>query len=393
MTPHSSAPLFVGIDIGAHAIQICTSAGHNENLSLADRWNEYLMQLLGPRPIVALEPTGRHYSAPVIHVLDDLGALILQVDHATTKRYRQAHVSNHKTDFIDALTLRLIAEQHFSGEPIRGVKLLNVAAEDLTTALRALIDDYLRADTSIRRIANRTKQLAHHIWPALSQRFDTYLRAVEVGAVTPQQLHDLAASFATTNRLDLPPQYHHGRARNALLQLVAEVPLRARISIPYDSLIAQQAAQLRELTAQKQYTLTNIIAVIEDPELKAVTELWRTVPGNSDFAIAALHAAIHCRAHEATGDELRGALGFYPQEYTSGSTSHKKQPIRGYKPARRALHLWTMTLLSRNSRPNPIADYFDRQKARNKPHAFQAARGKLVRVLAGIARRGEPCNW
>jgi hypothetical protein len=121
--------------------------------------------------------------------------------------------------------------------------------------------------------------------------------------------------------------------------------------------------------------------------------LWLTVPSASTYAIAALHAATHCRAETFSGDQLRAALGFYPQKVWSGNKTASKQPMAGYKPARHALHLWAMRLMKEKARPNPIADYFDRRKAEGAKYALPAARGKLARILAGIARGGQPCRW
>lgn len=388
MTP--AAPLFVGIDIGAHAIQIATSTGHNENMHLDGDWPGYLGRLLGTRPIVALEPTGRHYSAPIVRVLDSLNALILQVDHATTKRYRLAHVSTHKTDALDAETLMLIARDHLAGQHVRGVKLYDAEAEALTVALRSTIDAYLKIDTERTRTRNRLKQLTYHVWPALSAKLDTYLRAIQAGAVTPAQLRELAAECQAP---PYPELYEHHSSRGALRWLVAQLPDALTMPPLFDQLISEQAHHLAVTEAQKEIFGPRLDQLIYQPAIAQTTVLWETVPSSGSLSIATLHAAAHCQADTLSDGQLAATLGFYPQQRASGSSSSSKQQMFGYKPARRMLHLWAMALLSPNERPNPVSDYNDRLKARNHPHAFQATRAKLLAILSGIARSGEPCRW
>jgi transposase len=398
-TPSAEAPvllagrLYVGIDIGAGSIQVATSAGTNENLALEPGWPSALTALVGPRPVAAFEPTGRHYSNPIVRVLDDLGATLLQVDHSTTKRYRLAHVSTHKTDAIDARTLMMIAREHLNGNPVRGVKLHDPAAEQLTTALRAALSAYRRAKTDSTRTQNRIKQLAYGVWPELAERKAIYERAASAGAVTPAQIVELARRCEEESPSSLPSEYQHGMARNALISLAQGIP--ARLSMPpgYEDLLAYEHAHLRHSEARAAVLEKHLEELISQPRILSVTMVWLTIPAASTYAVAALHAAAHCRAESFSGDQLRAALGFYPQQVWSGTKKATRQPMAGYKPARAALHLWTMRLLKDANRPNPIADYFDRRKAEGAKYAFPAARSKLARVLAGIARGGEPCRW
>lgn len=65
----------------------------------------------------------------------------------------------------------------------------------------------------------------------------------------------------------------------------------------------------------------------------------------------------------------------------------------GYRPARAALHIWTMALLDKGAPPNPIRDYWQKAKADSHRYAYQAARAKLVRLIAGIARSGQPFQY
>ncbi len=383
--------MHAGIDISAGSITIATPTT-TKTIFLNGDWLTPLSLIVPPGAIVALEPTGRHYSAPIITALHRLGAEVLQVDHATTKSYRETHISSHKTDSIDAATLLAIAIAH-TVSPIRGVKRLNIQAEALTDALRITIEAHRRATKDAVRATNRLKQLAYNVWPSLADAPNTYLRAIKAGYTTPSQLHELAASFATTPTAKLPIQYAAASARAALLRLIKTLPPDLPTPPSYDYLVTTLAQSLSTAQAQQDELIKHLETLIHEPSIAKTTTLWQTVPSASTLAIAALHAAAHCQAHLMPPNQLRSVVGFHPQRNQSGSSSITAQTLKGYRPARAALHLWTMILLREQAPPNPIRSYFQARKAEGYTYAFQAARGKLVRVLAGIATHGQPCNW
>jgi transposase len=394
----------VGIDIGADTIFVCTPTTR-QAIQLADGWHTQLAALVrcdGKTPLIALEPTGRHYSAPIIGVLNRCGAAVIQVDHAITKDYRAAHVGPHKTDAHDADALMRLAIEWADprpepdgkpGKKPRGCKLLIPDAEALTSALRATIQGYRRAKKQQTQTLNRLRQLAHHIWPSLGQHLDTYLRAISAGAVTPQQLHALAAGLKAAKKDRQPQAYLDGRARAPLYRLAASIPDDVVAPAMFEGAILMLTAELDDCARKLDGLDTSLASFIHVPELCQVTEAWQTVPRNSTIAIAALHAAAHCQAENYSPDQLRGALGFHPQQHHSGQKEEDEQNMKGYRPARGALHIWTISLLSQDAPPNPIRDYWQQHKEHGHRYAFQAARGKLVRVLAGIAQSGEPCYW
>jgi hypothetical protein len=390
MSAHPRQQL-VGLDVGAESLYVATQTT-SQLILLDDIWPQVLADICGHNPIVALEPTGRHYSAPIVTFLDTLGATLLQVDHATTKHYRQVFIATDKTDAHDATALMHIADEYRT-RPIRGVKLLNPAAESLTSALRVTIQAHQRAIKDQTRATNRLRQLAHHIWPSLSQHIETYLRAVSVNAVTPCELHALAASFQTAAHADLPAPYQDGRSRAPLLKLVATLPADLDAPLMFNVIIPAIAKERRDAAEKIHFYEGLLSAVIVESHLRDVTRSWKSVPRCSLTAIASLHAAAHCNASSMDGDQLRGAIGFHPQRHQSGSQDTSSQALRGYRPARGALHLWTMQLLASTAPPNPIRDYWQQKKAEGHKYAFQAARGKLTRVLAALAQSGESCNW
>lgn len=161
----------------------------------------------------------------------------------------------------------------------------------------------------------------------------------------------------------------------------------------FEQLIAEQVEHLAATDTRKENFEQRIDELIYQPAIAQTSTLWETVPASGSFTLASLHAATHCQVTTLTENQLSGVIGFFPQQFASGSSSTSSQKMFGYKPARRELHMWAMRLLNPANRPNPIADYNDRQKMRGHKYAFQATRAKLLAVLGGIARNGEPCRW
>ena len=390
-----AVPVIAGIDVASGSFQLSIpSAGLNVAIPMneGEWWNE-LAYHLPQASVVGIEPTGRHYSAPIVNVLHLLRCVVYQVDHQTTKRYRQAHVSLNKDDALDAYSIALLTSDYHANRNVRGVRRLYPQSELLTTALRTLIQAHRRAAKELRRVENRVKQMAYHMWPSLADKFDAYLRAVSVGAVTPAQIVELARNLPTVKKSERPAAYSHGASRNALYRLAATIPDGVTAPPLFQRIIVRELANIQHAQQAIAELDEELEALIHVEELETVTAAWLTVPGAGTLAVATLHAACHASAIQMSGDQLRGALGFYPQNFNSGAVKIANQPMRGYKPARGAIHLWTVQLLKENNQPNPVAEAFHRAKTNGSQYALAAARGRLVRILAGIARSGQPCRW
>lgn len=225
-------PAHVGIDIGADAIHVATSYEPRDKvqvIALTDTdWFEQLSAIVHVGCIVALEPTGWHYSAPIVAALQQIGALVLRVEHRITGKVRELRISGAKRDLTDAQALCYIAT-HQARDQFRGVRPAEPETENRVTALRLLVWSYVRATKEKTRTQNRIRQLAHSIWPSLDNRLEIYLRAVKHGAATPAELRALVADLkevdaAKGHKQKYPTSYNHKTSRANLYSLVETLP-------------------------------------------------------------------------------------------------------------------------------------------------------------------------
>lgn len=111
--------MFVGIDVGAHGVYVCRSDVSKfaskwpvSSVKLTAGWWVKLHELCQDADVIALEPTGV-YSRPLLSFFAatyPAGKSIVEVSHAVTRRFREAHISDTKTDKLDAQALALIAK-------------------------------------------------------------------------------------------------------------------------------------------------------------------------------------------------------------------------------------------------------------------------------------------
>jgi transposase len=394
----ANAPPTIGIDIGATNLHVALSPHPKipvEVIDLTDpRWFERLINLIPPNAAVAFEPTGGHYSAPLLAVLDQIGCTALQVEHRTTNRARDYRISGVKKDMTDAQALCYIALQWQIGTPPRGVRKADPTALAKVRGLRVLVWAYFRANKECTRSTNRLKQIAHSIWPILGQHLDTYLRAVAAGFVTPTELRDLAMLLndlhanRITNQL-WPDGYHHHTSRRALQGLVKSLPAWLNGDQMREA-ITVEANSLAERIPIRDQLERLVSTIVRDEPFTRLTDLWLTIPSAGLMDIATIHVATSGQANLITRDQFRAALGCHPQESQSGETKQAKMARQGFRPAKALTHMWVMRLLTDSQRPNRIAKAFDDKKARSEKDQMHAGRQQLCDILSGIARNGTP---
>ncbi len=388
---------YLGIDIGKNTIHVCTpdeGPARRWPVTIIDleapNWHQNLAALVTPgETIAAIEPTGWHYSRPIIAVLQDLGTSILHVAHHASKATRAANISSQKTDINDARALAVKAVEYATTNQAVGVKVIPPELNDLLISLRLTISALLRTKQLRSRSINRLDAYARGIWPSLSLHRNTWLRAVAVGAICPDELHALAERvkrYPIILKAEERNAYASAKARNSLRKLTADLPI---MPVPADlrEAIIKNFTHLQEAEEEIARLTETLNSLIQHPLLVDVTRAWQTAPAWSPTELATLHAACNCHAQDFSADEFRAAVGCHPSRQESGQITEAKATKRGYRPAKAALHLWTERLLSPAApQPNPISEYFYRLKAENKPFAIHSTRGKLARILSGLAR-------
>lgn len=389
-SPPSQLPA-LGIDIGAAQLHVAWSPDPRQAVEVLELesqdWQDRLIALVPPGATVAYEPTGWHYSAPVVAVLHHIGCTVLQVEHRITGMVRTLRVSGVKKDMTDAQALAYIAATHASA-PMRGVHTSLPNIDNRVTSLRMLIWAHVRAVKERTRTANRLRQMAHSVWPALDQKLTVYLRAIRAGAITPAELRGLAIELDTDEEAR-PTDYNHATRRRELAALVAALPPWLDVSYLRDT-IQREAIALEHHNDQVTEIADLINAAIHEEPFAQVSALWSTIPAAGPFWLAALHVATHGHAADLTIGEFKASVGSHPHISQSGETADSSAARQGFKPAKVALYIWTMTLIRMGD--NPVAATFERRKDAGQGFGIQAARAKLCASLYGVAKNGTTYN-
>lgn len=392
-------PEAIGIDIGARYMHVAFADGVSPAVIPLTKpnWIDRLQALIPPGAIVALEPTGWYYSAPILRVLDHIGATALIVEHSQTGHVRNLHVKKVKTDRTDAHALRHIAATHAVVNYL-GVTRAVLRSDKSSLRLRRLIYAYYRADKEKTRATNRLRQLAYAVHPPLGLSHKAYFIAVQHGFITPDDLRILASQIETyqatprreRGEINLPEDFKDGRVARPLLKLIASLPEWLHEDDLRD-LIFREGKALRYFRRQRREIEEMIEAEIAaNPTFARLYQLWSSVPSSGVMRIAAVISATH-GVTTIPIEQFRAALGVHPKLSQSGETTERVKSRPGFKLAKGAIHLWTMGLISAGkTTPNPIYETFRRHEARGHKGAFFAARAKLANILWGIARTGKP---
>lgn len=386
--------IHVGIDIGKSTLVTARShpadPPHKWPITCIDlenpAWWQELRALVPSGCIVTAEPTGTHYLTPILTALTGKNAHIWQIPTTATKHIRAVHISSGKSDRTDAQALALAATWIAQGRHVHGAYPLDSELDDSVSSLRALLNNHARLTKQRTRALNQLDQLGHSMWPALVQKKDAWLRACSVGAITPDEVRDLAADA------DQHPAYKHGATRKALRTLADRlppgIPARDSTRLAVQELVALVAALSAQIAANSELVTVAVLA----PPYEEVTRRWMTVPyavpqygelpGNL-LSLAALHVATRGHVLTFSIDEFKAAVGAHPKTRQSGDSITRDKVKKGYRPAMTALRMWTLTLISPKTRDNPVRRYHARLKT---PYRTQAAVNKLARILWGVAR-------
>jgi hypothetical protein len=388
--PPAQPAVAVGIDIGAKSLMLAFADPLTPPrgwLTLKIEYNDpdwwrVLLSQIAPNAVVALEPTGWHYSAPIIALLKERRVVI--ANHQLTKWIRSAEVSAAKNDKLDAVALALIALRTYQGSPPRGLQQPNPDMDEHLTRLRLLVNTYARHTRQSTRATNLLHQLAHAIFPTLNQRFTTWLGLAGRGVVTPAEI------VAYTTTADF--RALHGTARRHIQSLADSLPTDLHVSWAaaenINFIVEEQLIRSTEVERVR----TDIFQTIIAPPFNVVTELLRTVPMANDIAIAAIHVATNglliTAPQTVTRDRMRALVGLNPITSQSGNLERAKAVKKGYRPALNALYMWTQQLVRDTTEDNPVRRAHDAYEARGKKHPFRAARAKLVDTLRAAVLHG-----
>lgn len=382
----ATATVYAGIDIGKETIHVATGYTRRDKvtqISLKDpEWHVKLCQIVPPRSIAVLEPSGWYYAAPIVNCLFEHDVETHLIQGSVTGAIREAKIAGIKTDSTDARALAYAAK-HI--DEMRGTHPIN--PEDLSDALalRALIRAYDRAEREATRATNRLHQICHSVAPAFSTHLETYMRAVEIGIIQPKDIRSAAQKISEGETI---PNLNHRTTKEKLHQLAASIPHWIEETSMAEIIISEATARYTHMQRKEELAML-INEMIHRPTFRRLTELWRTIPYAGIMDIAKIHAATYGNAHLMTLHQMKANCGSYPEIKASGKTDARRATKRGFRPAKTALFLW-IRRMQMAKLDNPITYAFNRAKERHSKQATAIARAKLIEILWVIARDGKP---
>lgn len=390
---------FVGIDVGKAGLVVATTYELNDRneiipphfLSLSEpSWWQKLLELCPRGSVVVLEPTGWHYSAAIVKLLADYGCRPYYVDHnAASDARRYIPRAGFKSDVNDARALCQIARLIAAGDEVNGVHSANPEHLAVGLQLRTLVSAYERATKDSTRAKNRLQQLAHAISPILAHNFEHYLRFVSRGAAQPSEMRRLAAQIEQ-GQVSLG----RGRLNKSAIDLAASLPPNLQ-EHPIATVLQFEVDVLNAARERAGLIQQQIKAIVSEPPLDWLTELWMTVPMAGVLDVAKVHAANYGQSEYLTFSQFKANLSSFPATVKqSGGQTIVRATYKGYKPAKIALTLWTLRLCKTD---NPVSRKFkqvarrgDNLSQRGKPKTFAIARAKLVEILYSIMTNRRP---
>jgi len=350
-------------------------------------WWRTLLQLVDEECIIAAESTGYHLLANLVFLLGTYRPLarVFQAQGSATATMRRSWVHGSvKSDKFDAIALCLIAQDIAQGRALPGVEEFDYMTSSRLASLRALVNVRARLSKERRRTLLRLRIFAHNLSPTFDIKLQAYLTWLNHGYTTPEEIVE-AARHIEQFRL-------HPKTRASILQLAQALPPGVECDPVAVDQVRQHALQLRHIDKQLHDTETAITAIIEHPDLRDITERWRTMPAVSDHYIAAIHVASKGHADHMTRDEFSSCLGVNPVTIRTSKGDYTTMNKAAYKPARESLYLWALALLNPNLKdPNPVRDYIDRlypdrlTSDKKTPDLMPKARMKLARILQAAA--------
>jgi hypothetical protein len=300
-------------------------------------WHVTLVNLCRAGTVIVAEPTDWHYLAPIANIIQRATKAHLHlVDHQISGKVRAAHISGQKTDQTDARALALIAQDIRERKPVRGVSYHDQELENYVIRLRLLVNSHARTTAEAARLKNRMRQLAHGMFPALSEGV-LWFTCLKHGKASPSQIKAWLSGERPSGIT--PSNWTRLQKLGARLpdyEITSEIVAATALEL-YERLTALEKSGER-LEAQIEQVVTSY-------PFDVITRRWLTIPYANPIYIAALHVATHGKADQLDNNQFKAALGAFPQVKSSGTIHQSRAHKKGYRPAMNALFLWTLSLV------------------------------------------------
>lgn len=333
----------------------------------------------GENIAIAVDHTGGHYSAPVVHFLSTKGYPLYYFEGKALREAKTRFLDQEdKTDEIDAKAMaRLLYAREVLGDSLR----ISTVVPELGSAaaiLRSLTLQHWCITKLITQSTNRLHQLLISVFPEGEAAHFSIL----VNKVLPT--HPTPKAILVSNLAGLQIQR---QAKKKVLELARET-----VGIPGDNLhkpIQTFALQRQDALAKKEEIG---FLIKREVDRHPYGSILLSFPGIGHIGAAVIIGVVDNIDHWSSEKALKKALGVYPTVAKSGRKAGKAvMGKEGSAEARRVLFQAIFSSISSRSRPSRFSLYYQRKVERGMPkkRAIVASMGKLAEVIYHCLKKGE----
>jgi transposase len=336
---------------------------------------------------VAVDHTGGHYSAPLVHFLLTEGFDVYHLEPKAVHMVRKGILDEErKDDSLDAATLaRLLYLRDRLGESLR----IAPVRPDLTssaTGIRAAILQRWSANKTATQAANRLHQYLTATFPEGEKAF--FKELLTIARFFPPTPDRILAVHAEGNPDALPlPRKKWSTIVEAARESVG-VP-----SAPFDRVLSRAGEDYARAIAQRDAMGADIEAHVQ---AHPYGPILLSFPYVGPAAAAVVIATIQDVSRYPTKKHFRKALGLYSTAKQSGERAPEgKMGREGSRDGRRVLYQACMGMVAKSAPPTDFRDTYQRQvdNGKKRKRALVAIAGKLAEVIYHCLRTGQPYRY
>ena len=196
---------YFGIDVGRDGFSIARAMPGAprevwpvDDLRYRDpNWVRLLRNALTPPAVVAVEPTGWTYLAPILNAYraSETKPIFYLVSHNTSAQFRKALAGDVKNDRSDARVLAQVGFLAHRGN-LAGVHKLDFFRDYSIQPLRYLVNEFARQRKGIRRVKQQQTLLLYEAYPMLAARPEFMRRLFSLGLFNLKDMAGLQSRSA-----------------------------------------------------------------------------------------------------------------------------------------------------------------------------------------------------
>jgi hypothetical protein len=333
---------------------------------------------------IAIDHTGGHYSAPLVHFLNSKGYDVFYLASMTVKAAKERFLGEeNKTDKLDAAVLAYLLFLRDSQGSSLHITATIADLNSSATLLRSLIlqrKQYVKLST---QTISRLHQYLLAVFPEGESKYFKQLLKIVPYYQTPEDM-------LNRNRLE-DINGITDEERISILRLADNT-----VGIPGDQyrwIIKDNCIQ----RAEAQHKVTSFYSMIKKEVNKhPYGEILCSFPYIGEIIAATLIGIIKDIDYWSNKKKLKKALGVYGRQYISGyDTNIRRSGKGGYREGKSALFQACLGCLHRDLKPNDFRDYYERQLNHGKMprKAMASTCGKMAEIIFHCLKSGEKYNY